>query len=630
MQPVRVVSAGRRGFTLLEILVALGAVVVVAVGLATIFRSVGDTVSAGRRLSRINQVSKLLEQQLRADFESMTRDGFLVIRQQYADRDADGILRRTGASADTIPLFADQEADRQRLRRVDEVLFFRKGTFRSQRAPLGDESWRTASNEAMLYYGHGQRRREDDTDNVVEPKLNDLNHQGAQADDVRLGNQTPGNPNAVASSWSLLRNVTLLVPPSTSEGVLPTGAIYDIAANEVNVKADKECQIAGQPAAASIFRGINRGAGPETPSNDFPFGSLREYVWLSDNAQIGRNYQQALGPDFSASPSLASGLVDVATTSLAEIRSQVLGYADLRTQAVGLQPIALMPGEVAPDFLPPTSSFSFSLVADATQVQPARPNPYESLDYMHGWMSNAFPGRAAAQSGSEQFSLDDVGLSQDDVPGTRPRYTPTAERLYDLLALAPNSPAESRSLANLLADRRMLQSSILLSNCTEFIVEWSFGESDPDGSYTGVEGTTLWYGPRERTGNNVLPRDGVMGYYLYNNNPGEVGYVGTNVLQRDGQFTNRHHPVSPRLIYGHEVSDEDGQAIGATSYFGYVDPTFDADQTGDGDANDDGDAASTTLPWRWPSLLRVRVTIADPIDPSIETSFEYVFAVPAK
>jgi prepilin-type N-terminal cleavage/methylation domain-containing protein len=88
------VSSTRRGFTLLEILVALGAVVVVAVGLASIFRSVGETVSAGRRLSRINQVSKLLEQQLRSDFGRMTRDGFLAIRQGYADRNGNGTFER--------------------------------------------------------------------------------------------------------------------------------------------------------------------------------------------------------------------------------------------------------------------------------------------------------------------------------------------------------------------------------------------------------------------------------------------------------------------------------------------------------------------------------------------------------
>jgi prepilin-type N-terminal cleavage/methylation domain-containing protein len=52
------------GFTLLETLVAIAAVVVVAAGLAAVFDSIGKTVAAGRRVSRVNEYGRLLEQQL--------------------------------------------------------------------------------------------------------------------------------------------------------------------------------------------------------------------------------------------------------------------------------------------------------------------------------------------------------------------------------------------------------------------------------------------------------------------------------------------------------------------------------------------------------------------------------------
>ena len=651
-QPVH----GRRGFTLLEILVALGAVIVVAVGLATIFRSVGDTVSAGRRLSRVNQVSKLLEQQLRTDFGTISRDGFLAIRQQYADRNGDGVLQRTGNAADVIPLFVGQEADRQRLRRIDEVIFFRKGSFETQRPSLSDETWRAKSDEAMLYYGHGQQRRTDDTDNVEQPKVNDTNQaEQPNNEDLRLGRRPdPGNlpnPNLAANSWSLLRNVTLLVPLNTSEGVLPTVAIYDIPANDNLRKRDKECQIAGQPAAASIFRGINRGSGPETPNRDLPFGEIGNYAWYSDQADgIADNYNRAIGANFTPSPNLASGLVDIATTSLAEIRSQVLGYADTRIPAappadVGFSPIIAFPGElglISPAFPAPGSTFSFSPVGSPPNSITQRPSPYESVDYMHAWMSNAFPGRAAAANNSDQFELDGVGFGSEDAAGIRPRYSASAERLYDLLARASDttnslSAVQSRNVASILADRRMLQSSVLLASCTEFIVEWSFGETDLDGSVTGTPGTTIWYGPRE----NPLPppapnRDGVFGYYKYNPQVDEVGHIGTAVQRRDGTIAPDHHPVSNRLIYGYDLApgandrgDEDGSPISITSYFGYLDPTFNPSLDLDADNTEPEDAAQTTMPWRWPSMIRVRATIADPIDPSIETTFEYVFSVPS-
>lgn len=632
-------ARARRGFTLLEILVALGAVVVVAVGLATIFRSVGDTVSAGRRLSRQSQIGKLLEQQLRADIESITRDGFLVVRQQYADRDADGLLDRTGANADVIPLFEGQEADRQRLRRSDEIIFFRKGTFQSQRAPLGDDTWRAKSNEAMIYYGHGQRRREDDPstglDQVREPKVNDANNPVATAtDDVRLGRFIDDNPNATADAWSLLRKTTLLVPISTSDGTLPAGAIYDVIATNIDAKRDKESQIAGQPAAPSIFRGINRGMGPEFPTTEFPYGRFDDHVWVSDaGLPIGNNYERSIGPDFMPGPSLASGLVDVATTSLAEIRTQVLGYADTRPVAAGFAPIFAMPGELgllSPAFPSPSATFSFSRVNNPTAVPASRPGTYESIDYMHGWMSNAFPGRAAAANGSDQFNLDGVGLGTDDITGVRPRYMPGAERLYDLLALTPGNLEESRELANMLADRRMLQSSVLLSNCTEFIVEWTFGEVDADGSQTGNVGSTIWYGPREiATAGPSVARDGVVGHFVYSDTAGARGNVETPVLRRDGSF-GTPHAVTPRLIYGYTPSDLDGEPVSVTSYFGYVDPTFDPDLDSNGSADDAVDAAQQTLPWRWPSMIRMRVTVSDPIDKELESTFEYVFSLPAQ
>jgi len=37
-----------------------------------------------------------------------------------------------------------------------------------------------------------------------------------------------------------------------------------------------------------------------------------------------------------------------------------------------------------------------------------------------------------------------------------------------------------------------------------------------------------------------------------------------------------------------------------------------------------------TLPWKWPKLLRVTVTIADPIDPSFERTFQFIYDLPSE
>ena len=91
-------------------------------------------------------------------------------------------------------------------------------------------------------------------------------------------------------------------------------------------------------------------------------------------------------------------------------------------------------------------------------------------------------------------------------------------------------------------------------------------------------------------------------------------------------------PVNPELIHGRRTSEEDKPL---TSYFGYFDPTFNPDLRGDtpnsgpdGDVEDDGDALSPTLPWAWPELIRITLTLTDPIDPTFEQTFQFVFETP--
>ena len=63
------------------------------------------------------------------------------------------------------------------------------------------------------------------------------------------------------------------------------------------------------------------------------------------------------------------------------------------------------------------------------------------------------------------------------------------------------------------------------------------------------------------------------------------------------------------------------------SYFGYHDPTFDPD-----DPNRNGNTSDAALaesnPWPWPKLLRVTISLADPNDPSIEETFQFVIDLP--
>ena len=55
------------GFSVIELVVVIGAIAIITVGVAQIFQSVGETVAGGRRVSGFTQAAARLESQLRQD-----------------------------------------------------------------------------------------------------------------------------------------------------------------------------------------------------------------------------------------------------------------------------------------------------------------------------------------------------------------------------------------------------------------------------------------------------------------------------------------------------------------------------------------------------------------------------------
>jgi hypothetical protein len=566
------------------VLVAVGAVAVVAAGLAVVFDSVGKTLSAGRRNSRVNQVATLLQQQLATDFASMSREGFLVIRQSYADVDASGDF---SALLDRVSMSPAESEANARPRRVDEILFFQAGSFSTQRTPLvpgGDtELARLASaGEAMLYYGHGNKwsgqldevrlnvESEDDGDNVN-----------------RLGGVDGANPDA--ASWVLVRRQVLLAGDGSTDNA-ELGSYFDIGVGDPELP-DGDCQVLGMPAAASIFRAMNRAYGPLGQA--LPGGPQREdYAWFLPG---DTNFVRTLGGGARAGVVLASGAVDIATTSLREVRGIIENFSSPPAASVLISGGVVEPAQA-------------NQVIDPTGNNPIMPDP---LGQMRAWMDNAFP------TASPDPVLIAALPGEEETYQARIRVATQPPALLANLRRDVTSTVNQRIASVSRSDRQAVASGALLTNCTEFVVEWTFGKTDTNGEL-------VWHGPPRR-GATVAPYPAGVGG-AYEQLASQATVNGRLVVSS---------PLQPLVVYGEVVPDVGlaaWQRSTLTSTFGFRDPTFDPNLDPTTPTWSDPQDLPDLMPWPWPTQIRVRVSVTDPLDPTSENeqTFEYVFAVPTE
>jgi len=66
-------ARGVRAFTLAEIVVAVGASVLLTVGVGQIFQSVGSIVSQGAAIAEVDQLARSIERQIRDDFDALNQ-----------------------------------------------------------------------------------------------------------------------------------------------------------------------------------------------------------------------------------------------------------------------------------------------------------------------------------------------------------------------------------------------------------------------------------------------------------------------------------------------------------------------------------------------------------------------------
>lgn len=576
-------SSPARGFTLIEMLVAIGAVAILTVGIASVFSAIGKTVSGGRRISQLTAQAAQIESVMRQDFARMTRDGFLLIRQQETNSGG------PRATPKKVPLSATDTTPRSR--RIDEIMFFAKGEFTSSREPV-NSTYQATAQAARVYYGHGTRQP--DETNPKPPALTDFNTSGA-----KLGQAN--TPNQYAGDWTLVRHQCLLVDPrQTKYDMVPVLGLDPANAAHRKLLDDKEGQVALQPAALNIFRALLAIPNVQPLTTTKPPLQDKELMLRTGTRRF------------------SSGLPDTATITLREIRDIVeasRGYPKQITNGPNWYTT------IGPD--PAGSTFA---------VDAAQSPPFKETAREQAWMDNAWPTQSdQTRAIPTEMQLGTYGGLAIGVPnGGRIRIEPRPPHLMEVLRSDGNfSSKNDRIASDYRIDQLQLAANGFLKSCSEFIIDWSFGEPDP------ATGELVWYGLSrfsDLDGDALRDANEPMltrpyPFRSYNDAPMSPQFTfpfvdasgdlvkGTTAdwASAGGDVTVKSF-VTPELIYG-TVPPPPVNAVAPVmclnSYFGYLDPT-----------------GAEGRPWAWPEFVRVTIKLVDPQDASTEITFQYIFKTP--
>lgn len=671
-----------RGFTLVEVLVAVAAVSVITVAIAGVFATVGETVRTGQSVSRFTTAAARIERQMREDIENMARDGVLAIRHELVgDTDLQFNLADLTDEAKGVSLSEDDP--RPRARRADEMTFFRRGRFTTQRQPVVP-GLTPVGEAARIYYGHGIRFPEyiedssGNRDARESPQAHDAGFVVDAGDTnlarLRLGGDPSfspdqrSGPNAFASEWTLLRHVTALVDAGELDGgVIAAGqrAIdaglttagsslrFSAGANaaEQFILANNEYQVGGQTAAGDVF-----GTVALLDSDASELGEMIRRVDSNTSSTAPAGGTEP-GNNIKA-PVFASGLVDLATTSLENVRETILrsgrdGGTLLRADNIANN-LGRLDGNG--DLAGPGGFLSTLNPNYQFATIPNKPFGFQ-LEFISNhqmWLMDLFPTNnhfGLLDSSSNGINLQQMneGLRtrmrfEDSVPGLLEAMVFQAGGLDFALPDVSGNEQFERNIA--IADRQMLSSSIFAPGVTEMIIEWSFGVVVPNTETDPTAGELVWHG-LSRLGDanfdgNVGNQEYLVRHYPYDRDNNFRPYtqpvrdldgVATTMpLETQGLSQNQRRIqrlVHPQEVgnngapFGQEVPTSDGPSLVLYSLFGIVDP-----------GHNGGPGTSLNLPatvdWPWPKLIRVTMSLADPNDPLIEETFQFVFKVPER
>lgn len=152
------IQSNRRGFTLTEILVAVGVLLAVVVVTGRIFKVATDVTASGQATVDIMQEAAAIEARIREDISQMSREGYLVIRSVAVPNNVNVLEWQADGSQGVEPGLLDPSLAEDAVIRCDQLAFFRDAPSSAQVFSVGTALGTHPSAQgqtAFVTYGHG-------------------------------------------------------------------------------------------------------------------------------------------------------------------------------------------------------------------------------------------------------------------------------------------------------------------------------------------------------------------------------------------------------------------------------------------------------------------------------------------
>lgn len=154
-------SSPRRGFTLVEALIAVTILLVIILFTGKIFSSASRVTGLGGASADVLSEATVIERQMREDFERLSREGFFVLQCNAVRNDINDPTRSSGTPGTDSRFWLDPNREAEAYIRDDRVLFFMQGASQQQvhrfdpgNGSIGDNRKAQAA-ASRVYWGHG-------------------------------------------------------------------------------------------------------------------------------------------------------------------------------------------------------------------------------------------------------------------------------------------------------------------------------------------------------------------------------------------------------------------------------------------------------------------------------------------